>query len=133
MRLGSYRFGEFELDLDRYQLLRRGTGVKLEGLPLQLLILLVRRNGSVVSRQEIESDLWGKDVFVDAEQGINTDIRKIRQVLRDRPQRPRYIQTVVGKGYRFLAADVIEYEAERNLVTMEELGQAIRAAAGLDG
>jgi DNA-binding winged helix-turn-helix (wHTH) protein len=133
MRLGSYRFGEFELDLDRYQLLRRGTGVKLEGLPLQLLILLVRRNGSVVSRQEIESDLWGKDVFVDAEQGINTAIRKIRQVLRDRPQRPRYIQTVVGKGYRFLAADVIEYEAERNLVTMEELGQAIRAAAGLDG
>ena len=133
MRLGSYRFGEFELDLDRYQLLRRGTGVKLEGLPLQLLILLVRRNGSVVSRQDIESDLWGKDVFVDAEQGINTAIRKIRQVLRDRPQRPRYIQTVVGKGYRFLAADVIEYEAERNVVTMEELGQAIRAAAGLDG
>ena len=133
MGLGSYRFGEFELDLDRYQLLRRGASVKLEGLPLQLLILLVRRNGSVVSRQDIESDLWGKDVFVDAEQGINTAIRKIRQVLRDRPQRPRYIQTVVGKGYRFLAADVIEYEAERNVVTMEELGQAIRAAAGLDG
>jgi DNA-binding winged helix-turn-helix (wHTH) protein len=133
MALGAFGFGEFELDLDRYQLLRRGFAVKLEGLPLQLLILLVRRRGTVVTRQEIEASLWGKDVFIDAEQGINTAIRKIRQVLRDHPQRPRYIQTVVGKGYRFLAADVIEYEAERNMVTMEELGQAIRAAAGLDG
>lgn len=133
--MGSFRFGEFELDLDRYQLLRGGFGVKLEGLPLRLLILLVEQRGQVVTRQQIEETLWGKDVFIDAEQGINTAIRKIRVVLRERPQRPRYIRTVVGKGYRFLAADVIEGGdiVERGMVTLEELGQAIRSAAGLDG
>ena len=133
MRSSSYRFGDFELDLERYQLLRRGAAAKLEGLPLQLLILLVERRGTVVCREEIEEQLWGKGVFIDVEQGINTAIRKIRQVLRDRPQRPRYLQTVVGKGYRFLASDVVETGPEvPNMVTMEELGQAIRAAAGLD-
>lgn len=80
---------------------------------------------------------WGKDVFVDVEQGINTAIRKIRTALSDDSERPRYLQTVVGRGYRFLAetADDVAVNSEATpkfSISAEEFGQAIVAAAGLD-
>ncbi len=91
-----------ELDLRRYEL-RRGTSVlKLEKIPMELLILLVERRDQLVGREEIIARLWGKDVFLDTEQGINTAIRKIRLILGDDPNEPRFLQTVVGKGYRFV-------------------------------
>ena len=99
----SYRFDEFELDPSRFELRRNGLVLKLERIPMELLILLAEKEGSVVSRQEIVDRLWGKGVFVDTEHGINTAIRKIRQVLRDDPEHPRFVQTVTGKGYRFVA------------------------------
>ncbi len=98
-----YKFGDFELDPSRFELRRNGRALKLERIPMDLLILLAEKEGSVVSRQEIIERLWGKDVFVDTEHGINTAVRKIRQVLRDDPQQPRFVQTVTGKGYRFVA------------------------------
>ena len=97
------KFGEFELDCSRYQLLRAGRRIKLEKLPMELLILLLEKQGRLVTREEIVDRLWGPDVFVDTEHGINTAIRKIRNVLRDDPERPRFVQTVTGKGYRFVA------------------------------
>lgn len=97
-----YKFGEFELDSGRFELRRDGQALKVERIPLELLILLAEKQGDVVSRQEIIDRLWGKDVFVDTEHGINTAIRKIRQTLRDDPDRPRFVQTVTGKGYRFV-------------------------------
>ena len=141
MSSNVFTFGEFELDMGRYQLRRGGFPVRLENLPLELLILLVKRRGEVVTRREIEDQLWGSDVFVDVDQGINTAVRKVRQVLRDRPERPRYLQTVVGKGYRFLAPEVLErnlleeipaFKGGGGSVTLLELGQAILCAAGLD-
>jgi TolB-like protein/DNA-binding winged helix-turn-helix (wHTH) protein len=99
----SYHFGEFELDRDRFELRRNGRALKLERIPLELLLLLAEKQGAVVTRQEIIDRLWGKDVFVDTEHGINTAIRKIRQALRDDPDDPRFVQTVTGKGYRFVA------------------------------
>jgi TolB-like protein/DNA-binding winged helix-turn-helix (wHTH) protein len=99
----SYNFGEFELDGARFELRRNGRVLKVERIPLELLILLAERNGNIVSRQEIIDRLWGKGVFVDTEHGINTAIRKIRSVLRDDAERPRFVQTIQGKGYRFLA------------------------------
>jgi DNA-binding winged helix-turn-helix (wHTH) protein len=102
-----YHFDEFELDCDRFELLHNGRTLKLERIPMELLILLLEREGSVVTRQEIVDRLWGKDVFVDTEHGINTAIRKIRQALKDNPEQPRFIQRKTGKGYRF--------EAERNV------------------
>ena len=71
---------------------------------MDLLILLVARQGQLVSRNEIVDTLWGKDVFVDVENGVNTAIRKLRQALRDSPDTPAFIETVPGKGYRFIAA-----------------------------
>ena len=87
----------------RYELLRAGRRMKLEKLPMELLILLVEKDGDLVTRQEIVGRLWGADVFLDTEHGINTAIRKVRTVLRDDPERPRFVQTVSGKGYRFIA------------------------------
>jgi len=103
VRAPTYNFGDFELDTARFELRRDGRPLKLERIPTELLILLVERDGQVVNRQEIVERLWSKDVFVDTEHGINTAIRKIRTALREDIERPRFIQTVSGKGYRFVA------------------------------
>ncbi len=98
-----YKFGDFELDPSRFELRRKGHVQKLERIPMELLILLAEKEGSIATRQEIVERLWGKEVFVDTEHGINTAVRKIRQALRDDPEQPRFVQTVTGKGYRFVA------------------------------
>ena len=110
----SYRFLDFELDPSRYELRRRGRCVPLEKIPMDLLILLLEKKGDLVSREEIIEHTWGKDVFVDSEAGINTAIRKIRQSLHDDPENPRFIQTVVGRGYRFLPRIEVAKEAQRD-------------------
>ncbi len=69
---------------------------------MELLVLLATREGEVVARAEIAGHLWGSGVFVDTEHGINTAIRKVRQALRDDPDHPRFVQTVTGRGYRFV-------------------------------
>ncbi len=103
MPVTGIQFAEFELDPARYELRRAGRTLKLEKIPMELLILLAAGNGNLVSREEIVKRLWGNDVFVDTEHGINTAIRKIRRALRDDPEQPRFVQTVTGKGYRFIA------------------------------
>jgi adenylate cyclase len=101
--LGPFRFADFVLDPRRFEL-RQGDRIrKLEKIPMELLILLIEREGELATRDEIVERLWGKDVFLEADQGINTAISKIRSVLRDDADHPRYVQTVVGKGYRFIA------------------------------
>ena len=81
-------FDDFQVDFGRFQLCRRGFPVRLEGLPLQLLMFLVEHNGQLVTREQISSALWSKDVFVDVDQGINTAIRKIRQAFPTMPIDP---------------------------------------------
>lgn len=100
----SIPFGEdFELDL-RPRRLRRGNRVlKMERIPLEVLLLLLERPGAIVTRDEIVARIWGDDVFLDTDNSIRGAIRKIRQVLRDDSDQPRFIQTVTGKGYRFIA------------------------------
>src|SRR5229473_3491755 len=96
-----FRFEDFELD--RYQLHRAGHPVRLQRLPLELLYLLVDRRGELVTREEIIERLWGKSVFVDSENSINTAVRKIRGALNDDADAPRFIITVPARGYRFVA------------------------------
>ncbi len=103
MSLPVFEFGDFRLDSGRFELLREGRGLRLERKPMELLLLLVEANGRLVTRAEIAQKLWDSEVFVDTEHGINTAIRKIRLVLRDDPENPRFIQTVTGMGYRFVA------------------------------
>src|ERR1700722_7589013 len=101
---GRVRFGEnFELDLLSYELRRAGRVQKLERIPAEILLLLVEQRGQLVTREQIIERIWGKDVFVDTDNSINAAIRKIRQVLKDDPEQPRFLQTVIGRGYRFIA------------------------------
>jgi DNA-binding winged helix-turn-helix (wHTH) protein len=101
-----------------------------------LLLFLAEKKGQLVTREQIADALWGKDVFVDVEQGINTAIRKVRMALDDDSAQPQYLQTVVGRGYRFVGATSVDVEAtpstEGFMVSAEELGRAIMAAAGVD-
>src|SRR5271167_4359350 len=99
----EFHFGDFTLDQSRYRLQRGTRLLRLEKLPMELLILLVQRRGELVSRDDIAGCLWGKNVFLDVDHSINTAVRKIRVVLRDDPEKPRFIETIVGKGYRFAA------------------------------
>jgi eukaryotic-like serine/threonine-protein kinase len=96
------RFEDFELDLRSYQVRRSGRVLRLERIPMEVLFLLVERRGQLVTREEIIEKLWGKDVFLDTDNAINTAVRKIRQVLKDDPEQPRFVQTVTGRGYRFI-------------------------------
>src|SRR6516162_6357341 len=96
------RFEDFELDLRSYQVRRSGRALRLERIPMEILFLLAERPGQLVTREEIIEKLWGKNAFLDTDNAINTAIRKIGQVLKDDPAQPRFVQTVTGKGYRFI-------------------------------
>jgi DNA-binding winged helix-turn-helix (wHTH) protein len=124
------RFAEFELDCERYQLCRNGQPVRLEGIPLQLLIFLAEHSCQLVTREQITNALWGKQVFVDSATSINTAVRKVRKALGDDSADPKYLQTVVGRGYRFVAD--LEAVGTPHSFSAEEVGRAVMAAAGLE-
>jgi TolB-like protein/DNA-binding winged helix-turn-helix (wHTH) protein len=93
----------YQLDLESYEL-RRGDGVRvnLERQPMELLIFLVERKGRLVTRKELAAHLWGDGIVVETEPAINNAVRKIRTALHDSPEKPKHLETVVGKGYRFI-------------------------------
>jgi DNA-binding winged helix-turn-helix (wHTH) protein len=126
---GSLRFGDCELDLAAYALRRAGRPVKLEKMPMEVLILLVQRAGALVPRPEIQAAVWGTDVFVDRDAAINTAIRKIRHALGDDVARPQFVETVVGKGYRFAAP--VERGAAASHVPDAAVDATNRPPAGL--
>lgn len=94
--------GEVEVDLGRYELRRFGRRIKLEKKPMELLIFLLGRREQMVSREEIVKKLWRSDLFIDTEKNLNNIVRKLRTALGDNADRPRFLETVVGKGYRFV-------------------------------
>jgi len=98
-----FRVGEFVLDMSTYELRRDDQIVKVEGRPMELLILMVSHHGELVTRDEIVDRLWGRDVFIDIDTSINTVVRKIRRALGDSANDSRYILTVQGRGYRCIA------------------------------
>src|SRR6478672_628744 len=109
------KFGEdFELDLRAYELRRSGLALKLEPTPFGILALLIEQRGELVTRQQIVEKIWGKGVFLDTDNSINGAIRKIRQVLNDDAEEPRFVETVTGWGYRFIAPiELAEAESEQ--------------------
>jgi TolB-like protein/DNA-binding winged helix-turn-helix (wHTH) protein/Tfp pilus assembly protein PilF len=128
----SYEFEGFELNLRRYELRRNGHVIKLEKIPMELLILLVSRDGDLVTREEIVDKLWGKDVFVETEHSVNTAVRKIRQALGDDPDDPRFVKTLVGRGYRF-SATVISRPPQTVASDAAEKPSSIPAASSRPG
>ena len=103
MPSAKLRFRDYELDPDGFELCRAGHRLRLERKPMELLILLAENQGRLVKREEIIERIWGKDFFFDAENGINNAIRKIRLALNDDSEQPRFVETSVGMGYRFIA------------------------------
>jgi TolB-like protein/DNA-binding winged helix-turn-helix (wHTH) protein len=97
------KFGPFELDRRNFELRSDGQAVKLDRTPLELLFLLVENAGVLVTREEAVEHVWGKGVFIEAETSLYTAVRKIRRALGDDREDPKFIQTVSGKGYRFIA------------------------------
>lgn len=97
-----FRFEKYELRPDVEELRKRGTLIPLAPQPFRVLLLLISRQGQVVTREEIQEALWGSSTFVDYEQGINAVIRRIRTALNDHAETPRFLQTVPRRGYCFV-------------------------------
>src|SRR6202521_4537805 len=126
--------GEIELDLGRYELRRRGRRVKLEKKPMELLIFLVGRREQLVSRKDIVTKLWRSDLFIDAEPNINNIVRKIRVALGDNSAKPHFLETVVGKGYRFIGPlRVIDARFPQSDFEQGPAGEANRERASVRG
>jgi len=96
-------FGIFEANLDTGELRRNGAKIKLQDQPFQLLALLLARPGEIVTREELRSQLWSEDTFVDFDHGLNAAIKRLRDALGDTADNPRFVETLSRRGYRFVA------------------------------
>ena len=130
---GSFRFGDFELDVAAFTLRREGIPVRLEKIPMEVLVLLVAHAGTLVLRDSIHAALWGSDVYLDRDAAINTAMRKIRKALGEDVYRPRFVETVVGKGYRFVGPIVRDAVDPQRQVAAYRLTRGTDAFALQDG
>jgi DNA-binding winged helix-turn-helix (wHTH) protein len=96
------RFDVFEVDLRACELYKAGRKIKLQVLPFQTLALLLERPGEIVRREELQKKLWSVDTFVDFDHSLNTAIKKLRQALGDNNKKPRFVETLPKRGYRFI-------------------------------
>ena len=127
LRTRKTRFGAFELDLRSGELYKHGIRLKLQDQPFQVLALLLEHAGDVVTREELHQKLWAADTFVDFDTGLNSAIKKLRDVLADSADEPRYIETLPRRGYRFIAhvenGDLpAPVPIERRLATVSPVG-----------
>ena len=97
------RFGPYEADLLSGELRKSGIRLKIQDRPFQILAILLEQPGQMVTREQLQKRLWAEDTFVDFEHGLNTAINKLRQVLSDEADNPRFIETLPKRGYRFIA------------------------------
>jgi len=130
-RTRKMRFGAFEVDLRSGEVHKHGIRLKLQDQPFQVLAILLEHAGDVVTREEFRERLWPADTFVDFDTGLNSAIKKLRDVLSDSAEEPRYIETLPRRGYRFIAH--VENGVPPGSATVElDLGPALpsRAAHG---
>src|SRR3984885_4448357 len=116
-------FGLYEVDLQAGELWKAGFRIKLQGQPFKVLTALIERPGQVVSREELQLRLWGKDTIVDFDHSLGTAINKIREALGDKANNPRFVETLARRGYRFVA------QVER--IALQEDGSTTGPMAGL--
>ncbi len=123
------RFDAFELDLRTGELRKHGVKLRLQGQPLQVLAILLESAGNLVTREELRGQLWLADTFVDFDHSLHNAIARIREVLADSAETPRYIETLPRRGYRFIA-QVEQVRAELPLAPSEngnQTGQKVAA------
>ncbi len=97
------RFGVFEVDVRAGELRKQGVRIKLQEQPFHVLTVLLQRPGEVVTREELRSENWSADTFVDFDNSLNTAINKLREALGDSADSPCFIETLPRRGYRFIA------------------------------
>ena len=100
---GVVRFGVFEFDLRSAELRKQGRKIRLEGQPVQVLIKLLAHPGELVTREELQKELWPSDTFVNFEQSLNAAVKRLRHALGDDPGNARFVETRARRGYRFIA------------------------------
>jgi TolB-like protein/DNA-binding winged helix-turn-helix (wHTH) protein/Tfp pilus assembly protein PilF len=115
------RFGQFEFDLRTGELRRRGLEVKITGQPSQILAMLVEHPGQVITREQIRRKLWPADTFVEFEQSLNAAVKRLREVLGESADNPRFLETVPRRGYRFIAP----VDKQSQVPTLYRLGIAV--------
>ena len=102
-RQGRLSFGTFEVDRESGELFKRGSPLRLQEKPLQLLFLLLEHPGEIVLREDLQRRLWPNGTYVDFDKGLNTAVKKLRYALGDSPDKPVFIETIPRRGYRFIA------------------------------
>jgi Tol biopolymer transport system component/DNA-binding winged helix-turn-helix (wHTH) protein len=110
---GKIRFGVYELDRDAVELRKHGVPIRLQDQPFRVLALLAERPGEVITREELQEQIWGK-TFVDFDQSLNKAVNRVREALNDNAGSPQYIETVPRRGYRFIAPVVVFPQAQAN-------------------
>lgn len=131
----KYKFDQFEADVNAAELRRNGARLKLQMQPFQVLVALLERPKEVVTREELRERLWPQDTFVDFDHGLNTAMAKLREALGDSAGRPRYIETIAKRGYRFLGdvtAPEVQAAQQPSANILPPQQKAAAAAASLE-
>src|SRR5438445_374862 len=118
------RFGVFEVDVRAGELRKQGVRIKLQEQPFHVLTVLLQRPGEVVTREELRSENWSADTFVDFDHSLNTAVNKLREALGDSASNPRFIETVARRGYRFIAE--VQWDAESHPAASSAAAAAAR-------
>jgi DNA-binding winged helix-turn-helix (wHTH) protein len=124
------RFGPYVVDLAAGEVRKNGYRIRLQEKPLRVLVLLAERQGQLVTREELKNRLWADETFVDFEAGLNTAVSKLRDSLLDSADKPRYIETIPRRGYRFLVPVEFENGHHPPAATLED-GQRPESAPAL--
>src|SRR5215475_16171057 len=120
------RFGAFVVDLRAGEIHKHGIRLKLQDQPFRVLAFLLERQGEIVTREELRQRLWPADTFVDFDTGLNSAIKKIRDVLGDSADKPRYIETLPRRGYRFIGS--LEHAAEPIPLAESKTAESVEAS-----
>src|SRR5271167_304256 len=127
----QFRFSVFEANEATGELRKQGIRIKLHSQPFQVLVMLIEKPSELVTRDEMRQRLWGEDTFVDFDHGLNTAVNKLREALGDLASQPRHVETVPGKGYRFIAPVTLAAPAPK--ASVEQVAVVHDAAASAAG
>ena len=122
-KTGVFKFANFVVDFRAGELFRRGKKIKLQHQPIQVLVALLEESGQIVTREELRQKIWPVDTFVDFEHSLNTAIKKLRAALGDHPRKPKFVETLPRRGYRFIGK--VETDGDKPVVP--------RRASSLEG
>jgi DNA-binding winged helix-turn-helix (wHTH) protein len=111
---GAFKFADFVVDCRAAELFRKGKKIKLQQQPMQVLLVLLEQPGQIVTREELRRKIWPADTFVDFEHSLNTAIKKLRVALGDTPSKPKFVETLPRRGYRFIGK--VELDGEKPVV-----------------